>query len=241
MNYLFGPITTDIDSLPGKAIATLPIYGFLPSKEGDIDIWKEIRAGIGERLSRVADADALLVDLRENHGGDPNTVAFVTSYLMNNGRRHLLDFVDRTGAAQDSFFSTPHDQLPAGTKVFGGTKPLFVLTSKETISGGEDMAYSLQAFNRAVAVVGEDEATAGSANPNTKPLFFCEEEFGDKWWVGSIPNLRPVHAVTGSNWGSVGVKSDVVAGKGEWVGVDDGKEVATKLAVRILARGKSEL
>jgi hypothetical protein len=39
----------------------------------------------------------------------------------------------------------------------------------------------------------------------------------------------------------VGVKSDVMAGKGEWIDVDDAKQVATKLAVRVLEQGKNEL
>jgi hypothetical protein len=164
------------------------------------------------------------------------------SYLLDGEPRHLLDFVDREGNVQQSFSTLPVDKLPAGTKAFGGKKPLFVLTTKDTISGGEDMAYGLQAFNRAIAIVGErNEATAGAANPNTKPHFFCEEEFGDKWWLAGIPTSKPVHSVTLSNWEGIGVRSDVVAGKGEWIGLDDAKEVATRLAMRVLGHGKNEL
>jgi Peptidase family S41 len=242
MNYSFGCITLDTDSVAGKTIATLPIDSFLPSTEKSVEIWKEIRAGIGEKLSSIADADALIVDLRENHGGDPSTVAFIMSYLLQDGPRHLLDFVDRSGEVQQSFSTLPIDELPAGTRAFGGTKPLFVLTSKDTISGGEDMAYGLQAFNRAIAIVGErNEATAGAANPNTKPHFLCEEEFGDKWWLAGIPTSKPIHSITLSNWEGIGVRSDVLAGKGEWIGVDDAKEVATRLAMRVLGHGKNEL
>jgi hypothetical protein len=168
-------------------------------------------------------------------------LAFIMSYLLQDGSRHLLDFIDRSGEVQQSFSTLPIDELPAGTRAFGGTKPLFVLTSKDTISGGEDMAYGLQAFNRAIAIVGErNEATAGAANPNTKPHFLCEEEFGDKWWLAGIPTSKPVHSVTLSNWEGIGVRSDVVAGKGEWIGVDDAKEVATRLAMRVLGHGKNE-
>jgi C-terminal processing protease CtpA/Prc len=103
MNFGFGSITLDTASAPGKTIATLPIQGFLPSSEKTWDIWREIRAAIGERLSRVAGADALLVDLRDNNGGDPSTVAFVMSYLLDDGPKHLLDFVDRSGKVDESF------------------------------------------------------------------------------------------------------------------------------------------
>jgi len=242
MNFGFGPITFDTDSTPGKTIATMPINGFFPSTEETWGIWKQIRTAIAGKLSSIADTDALIVDLRENHGGDPNTVAFIMSYLLDEGPRHLLDFVDRSGKVENSFSTLAIDQLPADSKVFGGKKPLFVLTTRETISGGEDMAYGLQAFKRARAIIGEgNDQTAGAANPITNAQFFCEEEFGDKWWLAAIPSLKPVHEATGSNWEGVGIKSDIIAGKGEWVGIEDAKGVATKLAVRILGTGKNEL
>lgn len=242
MNFGFGSITLDTDSVPGSTIATLPIQGFLPSTRNTWDIWKEVRVAIGERLSRIAHADTLIVDLRNNGGGDPSTVSFIMSYLLDGGPRHLLDFIDRSGKVHESFSTLPVEDLPAGTMAFGGTKPLFVLTTEDTISGGEDMAYGLQAFKRAIAVIGEgNEATAGAANPITKPQFFCEEEFGGKWWLAAIPIVKPVHAATGSNWEGIGIKSDVVAGTGEWVGVNDAKEVATRLAMRNLGQRKDEL
>jgi C-terminal processing protease CtpA/Prc len=94
-------------------------------------------------MSSIADANALLIDLRANHGGDPNTIAFMESYILAHGPLHLLDFVDRSGKGKDSISTLPAGKLPAGSKLFGGSKPLFVLTSNETISGGEDMAYNL--------------------------------------------------------------------------------------------------
>jgi C-terminal processing protease CtpA/Prc len=164
------------------------------------------------------------------------------SYLLDGGPLHLLNFVDRTGGVQESFSTLPIDELPAGTRAFGGTKPLFVLTTENTISGGEDMAYGLQAFKRASHVIGQgNETTAGAANPITEPNFLCEEEFGGGWWLAAIPTLKPVHAATGTNWEGIGVKSDIIVGKGEWEGIDDAKEVATQLAAKVLRQQKDEL
>lgn len=241
-DHSFGTITFDSDSVPGKTIATLPINGFAQSIEKFWGPWKEVRAVIGQKLSSVADADALIVDLRQNHGGQPETVGFMLSSLLDGGPRHVLDFVDRHGAIEKSISTLAIDELPASTKPFGGTKPLYVLTTENTVSGGEDMAYTLQAFKRAIAVIGEgNEKTKGAANHITRPHHLCEKEFGEQWWVGSIPNMKPVHPVTGSNWEGVGVKSDIVAGMGEWEGVEDAKEVATRLAVKILGQEKDEL
>jgi len=98
---------------------------------------------------------------------------------------------------------------------FGESKPLFVLTSKETISGGEQMVYDFQALKRVSSIIGEDETTAGAAHPVMSPNFLCEEEFGKYWWVVGVPNLWPVNDVTGTYWEGVGVGSGVVVGIGE--------------------------
>jgi hypothetical protein len=229
MNFGFGSISFDKVSVPGKTIATLPINGFVPSEE------LEVRTTIGKIMSSIAEANALLIDLRENHGGDPNTIAFMESYILAHGPLHLLDFVDRSGKAKDSISTLPAGKLPAGSKLFGGSKPLFVLTSNETISGGEDMAYNLQAFKRASAIVGEgNESTAGAAHPITTPRYVCEKDFGKIWWSVAVPSLKPVHEITGTNWEGVGVKSDVIAGEGDWKGVGDAREVATRLLMKTL-------
>lgn len=153
----------------------------------------------------------------------------------NNTTVHLLDFVNITGKSEQSFFTTPEDQLPPGTQRFGGTKPIYVLTTKDTLSGGEDMSYSLQAFKRSIAIIGQgNNATAGAANPITQPRWVAEEEFGKGWWLVAVPNLKPVHSVTGTNWEGLGVKSDVIAGEGAWEGVSDAEEVGRQMAKLVL-------
>ena len=242
LNFGFGSVSLDHTTIPGRTIATLPISGFIPTGIDFLPV-QEIRAAIGKILSNVSEADALLVDLRENSGGDPHTVSFIMSYLLDNGPVHILDFVDRSGNINETFSTLPASELPAGTTRFGGTKPLFVLTTKNTISGGEEMAYDLQAFKRSKAVIGEgNTATAGAANPVTNPRNICQEIFGEGWWIVLVPSVRPVHSVTGTNWEGVGVLSDVVAGTEEWEEVSDAEEVGKSLAKRILkGKGREDL
>lgn len=228
VNFGFESISLDKDTVPGKTIATLPISGFVPSKHFASD-WKEIQGEIGKILSTVANADALLVDLRGNHGGSPNTESFMLSYFLENGPIHIADFVDRNGNIDESFSTLPIDELPAGTSAFGGVKPIWVLTNKETVSAAEGMAYDLQAFKRSNAVIGEEKTTLGAANPITNPRFICEEIFGRGWWYVGVPSVKIVNAVTGTNWERVGVIGDIVAGSGEWEGVD-ALEVGRRLA-----------
>jgi len=234
VNFGFSSVSLDHTTIPGRTIATLHINGFVPTPKASPD-YQEILAAIGKILSSVSDADALLVDLRQNGGGSPWTVSFIMSYFLDNGPVHILDMVDRSGNIKESFSTFAASDLPADTTRFGGTKPLFVLTTENTISGGEEMAYDFQAFKRSQAVIGEgNSATAGAANPVMNVRQICEEIFGKGWWVAAVPSVRPVHAVTGTNWEGVGVLSDVVAGKGEWEKVSDAEEVGKSLVKRIL-------
>ena len=174
-----------IDRLPGN-IAHVVIHGFGP--------FDRVRAPVIGFMGRVADADALILDLRENGGGDPHTEALVASFLFDDKPVHLLDFVARDGTSK-ALWTTPD----AG-KRFGGSKPIYVLTSSETASGAEALAYDLQTHKRATLI---GETTAGAANPAGGHTL-------DDWFVLSVPGARPVNPITKTNWEGVGVKPDIV-------------------------------
>jgi hypothetical protein len=146
-------------------------------------------------LSLVAPADALLLDLRGNRGGDPETVAFVCDHLFD-GRTHLNTMHWRADDAVEQFWTRSH---VSGAR-FGQSKPLYVLTSARTFSGAEELAYNLQQLGRAVVI---GEVTGGGAHPR------------EGWTVhphleASIPVGRAVNPVSGTNWEGVGVQPDIL-------------------------------
>lgn len=149
---------------------------------------------LGAALTLVAAADALILDLRANTGGDPDTVAFVCAHLLDR-RTHLNSMYWRKGERLEQSWSPAH--VPGAR--FGGSKPLYVLTSDRTFSAGEELAYDLQQLGRAVVVGG---TTAGGAHPR------------DGWTVhphleATIPVGRAVNPVSGTNWEGTGVRPDV--------------------------------
>ncbi len=92
---------------------------------------------------------------------------------------------------------------------FGGTKPLYVLTSGVTFSAAEELAYDLQQPGRAVVV---GERTAGGAHP-------C-----DSWQVHphlelTVPIARAVNPVSGTNWEGMGVLPDIPCAAADAPGV----------------------
>ena len=179
----FGPI----NRMAGN-VAHLVLDGFVRDDE-------EVRQAIGRYMSQVADADALLLDLRQNGGGDPATVSVVASYLFGDKPVHINDMFRRDTGETRQYWT--HAKV-AG-KRFGAKKPIYVLTSKRTFSGGEELAYDLQSLRRAVIV---GETTGGGAHP--VQLYPLDDGFA----IG-VPWGRPINPVTRTNWEGSGVIPDV--------------------------------
>jgi retinol-binding protein 3 len=144
-------------------------------------------------LDIVADMDALIFDLRENGGGDPAMVAYISSYLFDQ-RTHLNDLWTRRTNETDQYWT--HD-VPG--RKYGGTKPVYVLTSSLTFSGAEEFTYNLKALKRAT-IIGEQ--TGGGAHP-TRGMRIDEQ-----FMIG-VPFARAINPITKTNWEGTGVTPDV--------------------------------
>jgi hypothetical protein len=162
-----------------------------------------------EAFSALGDVDALILDLRHNGGGQPKMVAFVASYLFGK-RTHLNDIYARKDNKTDQFWTEP--DLPG--KKFA-TQPVFVLTSAQTFSGGEEFCYDLQNTKRATIV---GEVTGGGAHPTMGKRL-------DDHFVINVPFARAINPVTKTDWEGKGIQPDVK------VPADQALETAKKLAV----------
>jgi hypothetical protein len=136
--------------------------------------------------------ERLVIDLRAGLGGTPETVAFICGYLLGDEPVHLQDMVDRDGNARQ-YWTTP----AAGR--FPITMPIAVLTSARTFSGAEELAYNLQALDRATIF---GQRTGGGAHP--VEVFDLSDDL-----EVSVPIARSVNVVTGANWEQIGVIPDV--------------------------------
>ena len=91
----------------------------------------------------IANTDAVILDLRDNGGGEPEMVAYLSSYLFPEPI-HLNDLWNRASSTTRQYWTLPY--VP-GTRL--SDKPVFVLTSSRTFSAAEEFAYNLQALKRA--------------------------------------------------------------------------------------------
>ena len=159
-------------------------------------------------ITFLANTDAVIFDLRDNSGGDPRTVALISSYFFDQPV-HLNDFYDRANNKTGEYWTM---RFVPGLRL--GSKPAYVLTSPRTFSGAEEFAYDLKNLKR-VTVVGE--TTAGGSHP-VSPL-----KAGDHFII-YVPNARSVSPITGTDWEGRGVSPDVA------VKADDALETAERLA-----------
>ncbi len=106
-------------------------------------------------------------------------------------------------------------------KRFGGTRPVYVLTSGATFSGAEELSYDLQQLGRATIV---GETTGGGAHPRRGFAVHPHLEV-------TIPTARAVNPVSGTNWELVGVIPDIA------VPADEALDRAHREALTALGRG----
>ena len=152
---------------------------------------------VGDALSSamklLSGTDAIILDLRRNGGGEPSTVAYLMSHFFAAGdKRHLNDLYFRPTNKTEPYWTT--SSVPVHY-----TKPVYVLTSARTFSGGEEFAYDMQTQKRGVLV---GETTGGGANPGDD--FSIGHDF-----VAFIPTGRAINPITHTNWEHVGVKPDI--------------------------------
>jgi hypothetical protein len=145
-------------------------------------------------LADLADTRALIVDLRENMGGEWGTARLLLGYVLPGGTIVSRSY-DREGALIDEQ-SVPQ-AIPG--RPFEPDVPVYVLTSGRTGSAAEALAYTLKHMGRA-KVVGE--VTRGMAHPS-------EEIVVSDYFRVSVPFRRSEHVHTGTDWEGVGVIPDI--------------------------------
>jgi hypothetical protein len=145
-------------------------------------------------MNKLADTDALIIDVRDNGGGTPQSVALLISYFVDQPTR-LNDIWERASGETTQFWTA--DKLDG--KRYGGKKPVVILAGPGTASAGEDFTYTMQALKRATVVGGP---TWGGAHP-TMPW-----RLGDHFYA-RIPSARSISPITHANWEGTGVIPDV--------------------------------
>lgn len=152
---------------------------------------------IAAAMTFLSHTDALIIDLRHNMGGVPATVSLLATYFFS-APVHLNDLsVREKGTLNHSvqqFWTLSH---VSGKRYLG--KEVYILTSPDTKSAGEEFTYDLKVRKRAIVV---GEPTWGGANPGD----FVPLGAG---FFAFIPTGEAINPVTETNWEGTGVQPDI--------------------------------
>jgi retinol-binding protein 3 len=173
-----------VERLEG-GIGLLQVDGFYPA-----EFVQETAAGAAGFLAHT---EAVILDLRQNHGGNLDGPLLLASYFFKE-MTHLTDFYNRAEKSTQQIWTMPVVPGPSLAD-----KDLYILVSRDTFSAPEALAFDLQALGRA-KIIGEP--TGGGAH-GTKPNRLTAH------FVASIPFNVPINPRRQGDWEGVGVKPDV--------------------------------
>jgi hypothetical protein len=144
-------------------------------------------------MNFLAYCDAIIVDLRQNGGGDPAQIQLISSYLFEEPV-HLNDLYARATDRTENYWTLPYVPGAKAAKA-----DLYVLTSARTFSGAEEFSYNLQNLKRATVI---GETTGGGAHPTDAMIVQHD-------YILRVPFARAINPVSKTNWEGTGVTPDI--------------------------------
>jgi len=150
---------------------------------------KEVVKNVFNFLKNV---NSLIIDVRENPGGEPDMVKYICSYFFKE-KTHLNDSYDRH-ASTNQYWTNPTASSPIFALI-----PVYILVNNHTYSAAEEFAYDLQSLRRATVI---GQTTGGAAH-------WVSSNSISNGFIGNIPFRKAINPVTGKNWEKTGVRPDV--------------------------------
>jgi retinol-binding protein 3 len=146
-------------------------------------------------LDALANFDAIILDLRQNGGGNTPMAAYIASYFLGPKPVHFTDMYWRDQNKTVEVWTS--ESVPGRRSLI---QDLYLLVGPSTFSAAEDFCYSLQQLKRATLV---GEKTGGGAHmgrglQRLSPLF-----------TAFIPVGQSLNPVTKTNWENVGVEPEI--------------------------------
>lgn len=176
-----------IDKVDGNVIAVIKIPGFYLGLAEDVKkLLKEIKR---------KNAQALIIDLRENGGGSLKEVVELTGLFITDGP---------VVQVRDAFQRIRIHEDPDNAQLYSG--PLLVMINRFSASASEIFAAAMQDYNRAI-IIGQNTFGKGTVQ-QSRPLNFIFDS--DETPMGLIQyTIQKFYRINGGSTQLKGVKPDI--------------------------------
>lgn len=154
---------------------------------------KNAQKTLDATMNFVSNTNALIIDLRNNRGGDAKMEKLFLSYFFKNSVKLETIYTRYNNKTKTSYTN----KNVRGAKYLN--KPIYILVNNTTISAAEGFTYNLQQQQKAIAI---GEKTYGAANP--VKVFFI-----DNTYQLLIPISIGKNSITQTNWEHKGIDIDV--------------------------------
>lgn len=144
-------------------------------------------------MNFLANADAVIIDLRNNGGGSPYTIQIISSYFLEE-YTHLNSFERRGEDSLQQFWTLRY--VP-GKKMYD--TDLYILTSPRTFSAAEEFTYNMKNLKRATIV---GETTGGGAHPGGSRIV-------NDYFLVWVPTGRAINPISKTNWEGTGIEPHI--------------------------------
>jgi C-terminal processing protease CtpA/Prc len=162
---------------------------------GNFGPMPDSKQAIDAAMMMVAHTDALVIDIRHNGGGDPDSLDYIMGYFYSKPVELTSIVMEQDGKMETiRQFSAAK---VSGRRYLG--KPLYVLTDNMTFSCAEQFAYDIKSLHRALLI---GATTGGGANPGN--FFRLSDHFSI-----FVPFGYSRNPYTKTNWEGVGVTPDI--------------------------------
>lgn len=150
-------------------------------------------------VEKLKSADTIIIDLRNNGGGDPFAVQLLCSLFIEEGLPlNRMEWRSKKGSEINEFNTLSHAELPKKNRLLD--KKIYILIGPRTFSAAEEFSNNMKVLGRATIV---GEPSGGGAHPGD--IFQISEDLSV-----FIPTGRAVNPIQEGNWEGEGIIPDHV-------------------------------
>jgi len=179
----------DYGTLSGN-IGYIHFGDFIPSQ-------KYFEDAIDQILAEIGDTDGMVIDIRDNPGGNDATAQYVAGRFAAE-RKLYMNVRKKSGPGPDEFTQAIpwHVEPTGGTRY---TKPVVLLTSRWTQSAGETFCLAMQELAHVTQL---GDYTSGAFSDN------ISRELPNGWFC--FMSIGDYRAADGQSYEGIGVKPDIL-------------------------------